>query len=127
MEQIEHLLKLNFTGPKIAGLLGVSLRTLRRRMNEYQLSVSQLYSDISDTELLRRVKDIQNSFPNCGYRMMDGHLRHQGTRVSQARIRSAMHSVDPQGVALHWRQAIKWRMVVHAGIDGFSRIPVYLL
>ena len=63
-EQIEHLLKLNFTGPKIAGLLDVSLRTLRRRMNEYQLSVSQLYSDISDTELLRRVKDIQNSFPN---------------------------------------------------------------
>ena len=54
-EQIEHFLKLNFTGPKIAGLLGVSLCTLRRRMNEYQLSKSQLYSDISDTELLRRV------------------------------------------------------------------------
>ena len=33
-EQSEHFFKLNFTGPKIAGLLGVSLHTLRRRMNK---------------------------------------------------------------------------------------------
>ena len=37
--------------------------------------------------------------------MMDGHLRRQETRVSQAMIQSAMHIVDPQGVVLHWRQA----------------------
>ncbi len=75
-------------------------------MSEYQLSVAQCYSDISDSELLRLVRDIQKSIPNCGYRMMDGHLRHRGTRVSQARIHSAMHNVDPEGVALRWRQAI---------------------
>ena len=32
-------------------------------MNEYQLSVSQLYSDISDTEFLRRVKIFRIPFP----------------------------------------------------------------
>ena len=44
-EQIEHL-NLNFTCPKIASLLGVSLHTIRRIMTEYGLSVSGLYSDI---------------------------------------------------------------------------------
>lgn len=44
-EKIEHL-NLNFTCPKIAFLLGVFLRTVRRRMTEYGSSVSGLYSDI---------------------------------------------------------------------------------
>ncbi len=127
-EQIEHLLKLNFTCVKIADLLGVSLRTLRRRMGEYQLSVTQLYSEISDTELISIVTDIQKYFPNCGYRMMDGHLRRQGIRVSQVRIRSTMHSTDPQGVVLRWRQTIKRRQYRVAGplalwhIDGNHRL-----
>ncbi len=38
---------------------------------------------------------------------MDGHLRHREIRVSQARICSAMHNVDPGEAALRWRQAIK--------------------
>ena len=127
-EQIEHLLNLNFTCPKIADLLGVSLRTIRRRMDEYGLSVSHFYSSISDHELLRVMKDIYSSFPNCGYRMMDGHLRRRGIRVSQARIRSSIHCVDPEGVALRWRQAIKRRQYRVAGplalwhIDGNHKL-----
>ena len=90
-EQLQHLLQLYFTCPKIAALLGVSLRTVRRRMTEYGLSVSGLYSDISNCELDRLVDEICGSFPNCGYRMMDGHLRQRGIRVTQARIRNSMH------------------------------------
>ena len=107
-EQLEHLLDLHFSCPKIAYLLGVSLRTVRRRMTEYGLSVSALYSEISDRELDRLVDDIRGSFPNCGYRMMDGHLRQRGIRVTQARIRDSMHRVDPQGV-LQWREAVQRR------------------
>ena len=127
-EKIEHLLNLNFTCPKIADLLGVSLRTIRRRMDEYGLSVSHFYSSISEHELLRVMKDIYSSFPNCGYRMMDGHLRRRGIRVSQARIRSSIHCVDPEGVALRWRQAIKCRQYRVAGplalwhIDGNHKL-----
>ena len=108
-EQLEHLLDLHFSCPKIAYLLGVSLRTVRRRMTEYGLSVSALYSQISDGELDRLVDDIRGSFPNCGYRMMDGHLRQRGIRVTQARIRDSMHRVDPQGVVLRWREAVQRR------------------
>ena len=64
--------------PKIADLLGVSLCTIRRRMDEYGLSESHFHSSISDHELLRVMKDIYSSFPNCGYRIMDGHLRRCG-------------------------------------------------
>ena len=108
-EQLQHLLQLQFTCPKIAYLLGVSLSTVRRRMTEYGLSVSALYSEISDVELDRLINEIRGSFPNCGYRMMDGHLRQRGIRVTQARIRNSMHRVDPEGVVLRWREAIQRR------------------
>ena len=108
-EQVQHLLQLHFSCPKIASLLGVSLRTVRRRMAEYGLSVSDLYSDIGNNELDRLVNEIRSIFPNCGYRMMDGHLRQRGVRVSQARVRNAMHRVDPEGVVLRWRETIQRR------------------
>ena len=108
-DQIEHLLHLHFTCPKIASLLGVSLRTVRRRMTEYGLSVSGLYSEISNCELVRLVNRIRSSFPNCGYRMMNGHLHQRRIRVTQARIQSSMHRVDPEGVTLRWREAIQRR------------------
>lgn len=107
-EQLKHL-QLNFSCPKIASLLGVSLRTVRRRMTEFDLSVSAIYSDISDRELDRLVDEIRISFSNCGYRMMDGHLRQRGIRIVQARIRNSMNRVDPEGVILRWREAIKRR------------------
>ena len=43
-------------------------------MREYDLSVTSLYSTISDYELDQVVIEIKNAFPNCGYRMMEGHL-----------------------------------------------------
>ena len=73
-EQLQHLLQLHFSCPKIPYLLGVSLSTVRRRMKEYGLSVSALYPEISDVELDRLINEIRGSFPNCGYRMMDGHV-----------------------------------------------------
>ena len=76
-------------------------------MTDYDLSVTGLYSDINDPDLKKVVREIQSSFPNCGYRMMDGHLRLRGIRVTQARIRNCMHAVDPEGVALRWRQGIQ--------------------
>ena len=64
-------------------------------MTEYGLSVSVLYSEISNCELVRLVNKIQSSFPNCGYRMMNGDLHQRRIRVTQARIQSSMHRVDP--------------------------------
>ncbi|XP_015760808.1 PREDICTED: uncharacterized protein LOC107339964 [Acropora digitifera] len=70
-------------------------------------------------------------------------------RVSEEMVRSGLQRINPDGVALRWLQIsprrsygvpgplslwhidgnhklIRWRLVIHGGVDGFSRIPVYL-
>ena len=73
-EQITFLLQNRFTFPQIADMLGVSVRTVRRRMSEISLSVSAHYADITDSDLDSVVADIQHTFPMCGNRQMQGHL-----------------------------------------------------
>ena len=51
-EQLEHLLELGLNCHTIAACLGVSLGTIHRRMTDYGLSVSSLYSTISDVDLV---------------------------------------------------------------------------
>ena len=50
-EQLEYLLENGFTGPDIARMMCVSLRTIRRRITEYDLHKEILYSDTADEEL----------------------------------------------------------------------------
>ncbi len=108
-DQLEHLLTLRFSCPQVASILGVSPRTIRRRLTEYGLSVSATYTVITDNDLEQVVMAIKNELPNCGYRMIDGHLRSRGIHVTQSRIRSAVQLVDPEGVAHWWRHALKRR------------------
>ena len=96
--QLQYLLELGFSCPQIASVLGVSLSTVRRRMDEGNLSISSLYSTITDDELDAIVMDIKASFPNCGYRLMYGHLVTRGYRVTQMRIREALRRVDPDSM-----------------------------
>ena len=86
-EQLEYLLNLGFKCPKIAEVLGVSLSTIRRRMSEFGLSVTALYSSITDHELDVMVSQIKREFPNSGSRLMHGHLLSRGHRVPHARVR----------------------------------------
>ncbi len=58
-EQLTFLVESNFTVPKIANILGVSIRTIRRRMTEYGLSIRLQYSTICDQELDSVVASIQ--------------------------------------------------------------------
>ena len=64
-------------------------------MTEYGLSVTALYTDISDADLDRAVVSLKHQYTNAGYRMMTGLLLQQGIRVQQARLRESMHRVDP--------------------------------
>ena len=107
--QLEYLLHIGFSCPRIASLLGVSLSTIRRRMTEFSLRVSSCYSQITNDELDVLVADIKHMFPNCGYRLMQGHLLNQGYRVTQMRIRDALHRVDPDGSVLRWASTIQRR------------------
>ena len=46
--------------------------------------------------------------------MMDGHLRQRGIRVTQARIRSCMHKIDPEGIIIRWREVANTSGKVHS-------------
>jgi len=108
-EQLEALLYLNMDCPTIASTLGISLRTLRRRMTDFNLSVKDTYSVISDIDLEQAVKSIKELFPNAGYRMMDALLRDKGIKITQSQLREAMHNTDPNGLVVRMSECIQRR------------------
>lgn len=108
-ELLEQLLDMHFTCQTIATLLGVSLRTVRRRMEEYGLSVRSCYSAISDEDLDQLVMQLKCNYPSSGYRVIDGILRSQGYRIQQQRIRSCMQRIDPNGAIIRWFDTIHRR------------------
>ena len=96
--QLQLYLQYNFTVPKIAKMLLVSQSTIKRRFQEFGISVGDTYSDISDAELDSVIRNNISRFPNCGYRRMDGLLLSQSLRITEKRIRNSMKRVDPEGV-----------------------------
>lgn len=148
-QQLRFLLEHHFKIKDMAAMFGCSSRTIQRRMNEYGLDSQSRFSDITDNDLDSLVDEIVVRPPTCGVRSILGMLRAQGICVQRERVRESLHRIDPQGVeirlrkALHRRQysvkspnslwhidgyhkLIRWRMVIHGGIDGYSRVPVYL-
>ena len=121
-DQLEYLLGIGLPCPMIAKILGVSLSTIRRRMSEYGFSITALYSNITDHELDTVVAQIKRDFPDCGYRLMHGHLLGRGLRVYQSRVRDALHQVDPDGVAIRWASTI-----VRRKYEVFSPLSVWHL
>ncbi len=67
-EKLAYLIENRFSVPEIADMLGVSVRTIRRRMSDFSLSVRAQYSCLSDCELDAQVAEIQSQFPTCGNR-----------------------------------------------------------
>jgi len=105
-----RLLQVGFSVPHIAHLLGTSVRTIRRRMEEFGLSVSDFYSSISNNDLDGVVIEVLTHFPNSGYRTMAGHLRRHGIRVQQQRIRECLHRVAPASIAVRWNATLVRRI-----------------
>lgn len=99
-EQLELFLEYRFSLKKMAEMLGVSAKTVGRRLKELGLSISGSYSCIIDSELDSTVSSILNDFPNCGYKRMTGFLKARGLFLQQSRIREAMRRVDPEGVLI---------------------------
>lgn len=118
-------------------------------MQEFNISMRSHYSLISDSDLRQTIATISTHNPNLGEKSIDGLLRAQGIIVQRHRIRDALHVVDPEGVEYRLRtvlrrrqysvpspnalwhvdgyhKLIRWKLVVHGGIDGFSRVVMYL-
>ena len=149
IEDIEFLRSLRFSFVKISQILGLSRATLYRRMEEEGVTRISKYSDISDADLDREVIDIKAQHPNDGERLLIGHLATRGVIVPRAKLRASIHRVDPENTAIRrsvairhriyhvagpnslWHldcnhKLIRWHMVIHGGIDGFSRTVVFL-
>ena len=149
-EQLLFLLEHGFTQCSIAKMLGCCARTVRRRISDLQLDSYVLFSDIDDQFLDMTVQDIQRQYPNWGEKSIHGHFSSVGLKLKRWRIRESLRRVCPSAVkerfqlAIRRRQyrvpcpnslwhidgyhkLIKWRIVIHGGVDGYSRIPVYVV
>ena len=89
-EQLNFLVVKGFTTVKIAELLGVSVRTIERRFQDFSLSVTATYTEITDVQSDKTVREIMLIFPSTGYKRMSGYLRSRGIRVQQKRVREAI-------------------------------------
>ncbi|CAB3991437.1 PREDICTED: uncharacterized protein LOC107331191 [Paramuricea clavata] len=148
-EQLSFLLEKGFQVRDISNILGVSSRTVERRMSGFGLSVTGMYSGIDDMQLDELVVTATGQHPQWGIRMVKGYLQRKGIRVQWKRVRQSLLRTDPIGLMERWTRTIKrreyrvkyplslwhidgnhklirWRIVVHGGIDGYSRLPVYL-
>ena len=99
-EQLSFLIENRFSVPQIADMVGVSVRTIRRRMSEFGLLISAQYANITDVELDGMVREVQCQFPMCGNRQMQGHLLARGYRLQQSRVRESQRRVDPDGAVI---------------------------
>ena len=97
-EQLEFMLDYRFTIPQISRMLKVSASTIARRLHEYGLSTSVLFTRMSDQDLDSIIQEISSEFINCGYKRMQGFLAAKGLQVQQRRVRCSMRRIDPEGV-----------------------------
>lgn len=148
-EQVKFLVSKGFSKSKIAKILGVSRQTFYNRYSTWTSGTFDKFMMISETDLDEKVKEIKLTHPNDGEVMMSGHLRSQGIRIPRSKLRASLHRVDPEGIANRKAKAVKrrvyhveganhvwhvdgnhkmiqWRIVVHGGIDGYSRLITFL-
>ena len=147
-DQLRFLSESGFRINDVAAIFSCSRRTIERRLKEFQIRHCD-YSSLSDTELDVVVGNIILLHPQCGEKTVMGQLRSQGYYVQRERIRQSIRRVDPSGVesrirsVLHRREyhvespnslwhldgyhkLIRWGIVIHGGIDGYSRLITYL-
>jgi AraC-like DNA-binding protein len=99
-EQVTFLAERRFTIKQMAAILGVSERTVQRRLRHFGLSIRGTYTNLSDQDLDTAVQEILNIQPHTGNKRMTGYLAARGFRVQQQRIRESMRRVDPEGTLM---------------------------
>lgn len=132
---------------RCADILMMSRTTLWRRATE--LGISYELSEISNAELDGVVGRIITNCPNYGSVMVWGQLKAYGIKVPRQCVRDSLYRVSPEAVEMRrtttvsrrvynvpssnslWHIdglhcLIRWRIVIHGGIDGFSRRIMYL-
>lgn len=148
LDLVELLRSSGYTWDEISKALMISRTTLWRRVKEGKL-VTNTYTSISDVDLQVAVIDLLNRHPNSGQVLLQGLLQAQGVNVQRHRLRDALKRVDPLYTHARWNtpisrrtyyvpgpnslwhigghhSLIRWRIIVHGCIDGYSRLVLYL-
>lgn len=97
-EFLNYLFEIPLPVQCVANLLGVSERTIFRRMKDHGISTKTSYSSMSDQELDNKIAALKSSAPHAGYRLIKGLLQAEGHRVQWHRIKGSMHRIDSAGV-----------------------------
>lgn len=142
-EQIEILRSLHMTWQDISLIMGVSVKTLQRRAREYNI---KRFSSITDEELDLIMANCLEDFPQTGQVMLQGHMTSLALHIPRQRLRDSLQRVGMRnsmapaiarrtysvaGPNALWHvdgnmKMIRWRFVIHAGIDGHSRLITYI-
>ena len=145
---LETLLDIDFKILNIGKLLQVSERTVYRRMAQFGLQKRE-FSDIDDDNLDIIVSNIIKDFPRCGEQMLREILMAKEVKVQRWRLRDSIHRIDLTGTKerksgrFHRRvynvmapnhlwhidsnhKLVRWRFIVIGGIDGFTRLIMFL-
>ena len=141
---------MGFTWTKIAQMFGVSRWTLYRRVREFNLQDMTSFSSMADSQLDEIIREyLRQHGSTTGQTYIAGYIRSLGLRIQRRRIRESMARVDPRNTALRWacvvrrrkysvpwpnslwhldghHSLIRWSMVIHGCIDGFSRRIMFL-
>ncbi|KAG9271631.1 hypothetical protein AMEX_G14577 [Astyanax mexicanus] len=149
-QQLQMLLSFNFSGKQIANILGVSRSTVKRRLRQYNLSFRGRYTTLSDEALDSSVLEIVSANDEIGPEAVRARLAGEGILVQRLRVRQSVIRTNPEGAALRtmshrlhrrtykvagpnslWHvdgnhKLIRWRIVIHGGVDGYSRLVVFL-
>lgn len=148
-DHLAMLIEYRFSLADISRMMNVSARTIRRRVLQYGLESSAAYSVLTDSQLDEITTRFVHTHPHSGRISFLGYLRSVGLRVQESRVRESLRRVDPRGIEQRFRQTLHrrkysvcmpnslwhidghhklvcWRIVVHGGIDGYSRLVVFL-
>ena len=139
---------MHYTWQQVADVLMVSRTTLWRHLTQLGIPLSS-YSSISDSELDGVMELLVKDFPSNGIVMMWGQLRSMSIYVTRQRVHDSLMRVSPHFIEQRHSQTIsrcvynvpssnylwhidglhcliRWKIVIHGGIDGFLRRIVYL-
>ncbi|CAG2242311.1 unnamed protein product [Mytilus edulis] len=125
-EQWLSIGRIIFKGWQIANYLpiGLSIIVMENAMF-YGLSTTEQYNSICDDDLYQLLQPIIEENPHIGYRgyrSIQARLKVCGHFCQETRVREALVRLDPAAVAMRWYGVL----VVHGGIDGISRLIVFL-
>ncbi|CAB4441421.1 unnamed protein product [Rhizophagus irregularis] len=138
-----------FSYTDIAKMMGVCTKTIKRKRNELNIPDDLVYTEISNEELDNLLRSIRLQQPYSGQQIIMGMIRSLGIKIHRERLRDSLHRIDTFGTLNRWSQIIprrkyniagpnmlwhidghhkliRWKLVIHGGIDGFSRMIVYL-